>query len=103
MANLKDYKGIWEVVDQIKSEPAIPITKISDFEISDPEGNDMTYDILDAEGYHFMIVSYHLTEESSTTNTLSVQDTIWAIDTIVQAADTQFVRRIEQIDQQTIR
>lgn len=102
MANLADYKGIWEVVDQIKSEPAIPITKISDFEISDPEGNDMTYDILDAEGYHFMIVSYHLTEESSTTNTLSVQDTIWAIDTIVQAADTQFVRRIEQIDQQTI-
>ncbi len=102
MGNLADYRGIWEVVDQIKSEPAIPVTKISDFEVSDPEGNDMTYDILDAEGYHFMIVSYKLKEESTTVSTITKQDTIWAVDTIVTAVDTQLVRRIEQINPQTI-
>ncbi len=102
MSNLADYKGIWEVVDQIKSEPSIPITKISDFEVTDQEGNDVTYDILDAEGYQFMIVSYHLLEESSSITTETKQDTIWAIDTIIQASDTQFVKRIEQIDQKTI-
>lgn len=102
MANLTTYRGTWEVVDQVKSEPAIPITKISDFEVSDQEGNDMTYDILDAEGYSFMIVSYHLPEESAEETTVILQDTIWATDTIIAAQDTQIVRRIEQIDQQTL-
>ena len=102
MSNLAQYKGTWEVVEQIKSEPEIPITKISDFEVTDEEGNDMTYDILEAEGYQFMVVSYHLLDESSEINTINTQDTIWAIDTVLIEADTQYVQRIEQIDQQTI-
>lgn len=45
---------------QIKSEPAIPITKISDFEISSISGDNVTEEILNEEGYSFMVVAYKL-------------------------------------------
>ncbi len=60
MKSLNTYnsKNGWKVIDQTKSEPAVKHTKISEFEITDFEGNDVTYEYLDDEGYHFMVVCY---------------------------------------------
>ena len=65
MSNYTSYpKEEWEIIDQVKSEPAIPITKISDFEISATDGTDVTYDILEAAKPILMIVSYKLKGEA---------------------------------------
>ncbi len=48
---------------QIKSEPSIPITKISDFDLSSLDGYSVTDEILDNPGYALMVVAYKLKEE----------------------------------------
>ncbi len=56
----KDYpKEEFEIV-QIKTEPTIAATKITDFELSDAEGNDVTYDLLSEPGFTFVVVAYKL-------------------------------------------
>ncbi len=102
MKVFKDYpKEEWEYLEPIKGEPAIPITKINDFEVSDSEGNDYTTDILDDEGVQFLVISYSLKDDGYTESTLTVQDTIWAADTLQTADSIQIVRRIEQINRDT--
>ena len=81
---LKDYtakyKGAYETLEQVKGEPAIKPTKISDFEITDLEGNDLTYDIIYNEEAHFLIVNYMLKGDPQKKNRM-VQDSIFNIDT----------------------
>ncbi|MEN0003335.1 MAG: DoxX family protein [Bacteroidota bacterium] len=91
---LKQYKNFpkeeWEA-EQIKTEPAIPTTKISDFSASDENGEDATEELLFAEGYSLMFVAYKLygTEGSK----LEVKtDTIYALDTI-PSVDTLLVEK----------
>ena len=99
---LKEYKNYpkeeWEF-EQVKSEPAIPRTKLSDFEVADLEGNDKTEDILSNENYHFMVVSYKL-YGTSTQSTVTVQDTTWATDTIrLEGTDSiQLVQRVASVE-----
>ena len=45
---------------QIKSEPSIPLTKISDFELGTPSGDNVTEEILNESGFSFMVVAYKL-------------------------------------------
>ena len=56
---LKEYKSYpkeeWSY-EQIKTKPTIEPTKISDFAVTDTEGNDVTEDILNEENYNFMYV-----------------------------------------------
>ena len=56
---LKEYKNYpkedWEY-EQVKSEPEIEATKISDFEVEQVDGTSMTEEILNYEDYNFMIV-----------------------------------------------
>jgi uncharacterized membrane protein YphA (DoxX/SURF4 family) len=60
MKEFKNYpKEEWSL-EQIKTKPAIEPTKISDFDISDLESNNVTEDILNHEGYSFMIVAYKM-------------------------------------------
>ncbi|MBP6183549.1 MAG: hypothetical protein KA479_01320 [Saprospiraceae bacterium] len=103
MKEFKNYpKDTWEYLDPIKGEPAIPITKVSDFEVADEEGGDVTDIILDYEGYQFLIISYALRDEGYTEVTQIKQDTIWATDTLDVEGEVTVVQRIEQIDQQTV-
>ena len=76
-----DYpKEVWES-DQIKTEPLVPATKISDFLIEDPKGNEVTSDILNHEGWSFMIVSYTM-PSGIEQKTMTVMDTMFGIDTV---------------------
>lgn len=74
---------VWEY-EQIKEEPAVATTKISDFELSDFEGNDVTEEVLTNPDFSFLIVAYKL--YGSTSKTTEVQyDTLYKMDTVLQA------------------
>ncbi len=100
---MKEYKQYpkeeWDF-EQIKTKPEIEATKISDFEISDSEGNSMAEEILANPDYSFMVLSYKLKKagEKKVTS-VTVQDTIFNIDTVmVDGADApQIVKSIKSI------
>ncbi|THH41075.1 DoxX family protein [Neolewinella litorea] len=59
----QDYpESDWEY-ETFSSEPAIEATKISDFEVSDADGNDIVPELLADPGYTFIIVAYTLKGE----------------------------------------
>ena len=77
LKELDKYPGEKYEFDQVKSEPAIPITKINDFDLTGPDGSSVTEDWKSIKGYHFMIVAYKLYGEESGTRTETVQDTVY--------------------------
>ena len=87
----------WEL-EQVKSEPEVARTKISDFEVSDLQGNDLTEDILQEQGASFMNIAYKLYGTESK-ETIMVPDTLMAMDTIVTDTDTLLQPRIVKISQ----
>jgi len=92
IARYKDFpKEEWEIL-QKRDEPAIKSTKISEFEVSDLEGNNVTEDILKYEGASFMIVSYKLYHETEQ-ETVMRSDTVDVMDTL----DQEIVRRIVSV------
>ncbi|MEZ4919628.1 MAG: hypothetical protein R2792_11050 [Saprospiraceae bacterium] len=101
----------WSVKEQIKTDPFIeengkrvPITesKISDFAIESMDNVEMTEDILAEEGYSLMIVAYHFYGERKMSE-VTVQDTIYATDTIQVSTDSiRFEQRIESIQPKQI-
>jgi uncharacterized membrane protein YphA (DoxX/SURF4 family) len=76
--SMKDYANFteeWKVLDQIKTESKIPSTKISSFNLSDADGNEADYQILENTGKAVIIVAYKL-YGNSTTSTVESVDTI---------------------------
>jgi uncharacterized membrane protein YphA (DoxX/SURF4 family) len=80
----------WKVFEQIKNEPFIekdgqkilvPSTKVSEFAIEDADNNEITEDLLAEKGYSLIIVAYKFYGDMKT-ETITVQDTTWASDTI---------------------
>ena len=94
----KEYtkeKG-WKVKDQIKTDwyvlkdsvkTPITKTKVSDFAVESVENGEITDDLLAEPGYSMMIVAYKLSG-SQQTEMVTVQDTIWATDTIAVTKDS---------------
>lgn len=77
----KDYpKEEWEY-QQIKSEPTIEPTKISDFAVADVEGNDVTDELLNHEGYSVMVVCYKLKGDSDSQDVVKTEN-ITEMDTV---------------------
>jgi len=94
------YKGVYKVVDQLKGEPAIESTKISEFEVTDLRGNDITDDILYNDQPHFLIVNYMLKGEPSR-ETRIVKDSLFTLDTVIvnngDLVDTAVVRKFDKV------
>jgi uncharacterized membrane protein YphA (DoxX/SURF4 family) len=83
MKNLDIYdkeKG-WKVIEQIKTEPAIPHSKISDFGINDKQGADYSETLLNEKGFTFIVVSWKMKAEEGKVKTI-VNDSIFKTDTI---------------------
>jgi len=76
-------KTEWKVMDQIKSKPAIKATKISEFEITDVEGYDLTDELLENTKPYFMIVSYKMYGEAKRVKKM-VKDSVFVYDTIME-------------------
>jgi len=83
-AYLADYAKYptsdWKL-EQVKSEPSVEKTKVSDFEVADLEGQDMTESILDYPGFSFMIVAYNL-QETVIEGTIIQKDSLFRADTL---------------------
>ncbi|MDA9773759.1 hypothetical protein N9B82_02280, partial [Saprospiraceae bacterium] len=79
VAEYSTYSEEWSVAEQIRTEPTLKPTKISEFDLSDVDGNDATYEVLDNEGKAVVIVAYKLKGKSEV-NTISSIDTIVVVD-----------------------
>ena len=98
MTNFKKYpKTEWSVVDQIKTEPLVKATKISEFEILDMESNDITDDFL-GEGSRFLIVSYKLYVDIGTEKQM-FQDSIFTMDTTIVNRDTLTAKVFDRVEE----
>ena len=92
----KEYpKAEWNI-EQKRGEPAIPSTKISEFEVSDAMGNDVTEDLLQQQGYNFILVAYKLYYETSS-ETITYRDTTFALDTLLRADSMTIEKRVADI------
>ncbi len=99
LKNLANYpKDKWEVLEQIKTEPAIPATKVSEFSIMSHDGFDLAEDILTDEGDVFLIVAYKLKGEPYD-ESIMVSDTVWVVDSLNVGTDSlMLVKSIDKID-----
>lgn len=97
MANFKNYpKEQWDF-EYLKSEPAIPRTKISDFDVSDANGYEVTEDILSDPNYSFMIIAYKLYGDQESVSKM-VKDTVFKMDTLLVGDDLQIAKTIDRIE-----
>ncbi|MCB0619611.1 MAG: hypothetical protein KDC43_24405 [Saprospiraceae bacterium] len=98
LQEFKQYPKEEWTLEQIKTEPAIPQTKISDFEIQDIDGNDVTDDILLQEGYHFLIVAHKIPDEIEL-QTQTVYDTTFIVDTVMltELDSIVYVKRVGDV------
>jgi uncharacterized membrane protein YphA (DoxX/SURF4 family) len=83
------YKGYpkeagWKVADQVKTEPEVKHTKVSEFMVYDVTENEseVTDDILSDPNYSFMIISNKLEHDKVTEKSIMVYDSIQVIDTV---------------------
>ena len=104
MKEFKNYpKEDWDL-EQVRSEPAIPATKISEFELSNPAGEDGTEELLGDAGYNFWVVSYKI-PNTATASKIMVPDTTWAIDTVALDEfpdSTLIVKSVTEVKQKEI-
>lgn len=84
--------------EQIKTEPEVPHTKISEFDVEDTEGNYMTDAILSEPGYSLMVVAYKLPHQEKVL-TSTVMDSIYLVDTVrLQGSDSiVYVRKLDKV------
>ena len=101
MKEFKKYPKEEFELDQIKSEPEIPSTKISDFDLSNAAGEDASEEILADANYNFWIVSYKI-PSSSTKKSLTVPDTTWVMDTTLVDELEVIKPRVENIGEKTL-
>jgi len=94
---MKEYKQYpekeWEI-NYIKEEPAVAQTKISEFEVSDFYGNDVTDELISDPNYSFMIVSHKIKYDQSSSTTM-VTDTTFAMDTIISVDPNTYAESME--------
>jgi len=104
----KTYKADegWKVREQIQSDmyvmqdgKRVPIakTKVSEFVIENGDMGEVTSELLDEKGYSLMIVAYKL-KGARQVETFTVQDTVFAVDTIQVTKDSMaFQRRVVSV------
>jgi uncharacterized membrane protein YphA (DoxX/SURF4 family) len=102
LAQYQQYPAEEWDLEQVKSEPTVARTKISDFEIADLGGNDITEAILSEEPAHLMLVAYRLYGAESTAITM-VPDSIFAVDTVVVDTGMVLSERLVRVEQQEVR
>jgi uncharacterized membrane protein YphA (DoxX/SURF4 family) len=101
----------WKVKDQIQTDwyvekdgQKMPITKtkINEFAVEDAENGEVTDALLEEKGYSMMIVAYKLKGEKKM-ETFTVQDTVFATDTIrVNKDSVRFERKIASVTPRTV-
>lgn len=101
LAQYQNYPSEEWDLDQIKSEPTVERTKVSDFDISDLQGSELTSAILAEEGPSLMLVAYRLYGTESQTTSM-VPDSIFVADTIVVDTGVVLSPRLLRVDQNEV-
>ena len=90
-------KDQYEMVDQIKTTPAVVPTKLSEFLIEDLEGYEVSDDLMNDESDAFWVVCYKVPFTTSS-QTENIEHQYWRLDTIVDgqaiSVDTTLVTEI---------
>ena len=98
-------KTEWSIIDQKKTEPTIPINKISEFSIEDFNGYEVTDELLGETGYSIMMVCYKLytDDDKMEAQSFTVKDTLYTIDTVLIEGQTapSIVKSINEIKERT--
>ena len=106
MKEYKSYpKDTWEVIDQIKSEPSIKATKVSEMEFSSLEGYDMTEEMMENPEYSFLIVA-HKMDVKGLPRLQTVKDSIFSIDTLNMVEgeiEHRIVKKLVQVDEKEVK
>lgn len=84
MNEFKNYPAEHWEYEQIKTEPRIKHTKISDFRVETDDGREISGEILGEKGYSLMFVSYML-DGLEQTREVSVSDTTELVDSVLLA------------------
>jgi uncharacterized membrane protein YphA (DoxX/SURF4 family) len=74
-------KDGWKVVEQVKTDPSVPTTKISDFLLESPKGEDMSDTVLLEKGYTFLVLSGKV-KSTVSKKIVQIPDSIFKTDTI---------------------
>lgn len=90
----------WDM-EQVKSEPTVAPTKISEFDVTDLNGNDVTEELLSQKGYYFLIIAHHL-EGTKTMKSVVVADTLYRTDTLASGSSVEIVRQVDKVAKRTI-
>ncbi len=86
----------WEM-EQVKSKPAIAPTKVSEFEVSNLDGQEVTEELLSLQGYYFLVIAHHLEggpEEIRTT----VRDTVFLTDSARTANSVEILPQMKLVE-----
>lgn len=94
--NNPNFKASWETLDQIKSEPKIPRTKISDFEILYLDGNPATESFLDETKFNLVIISPKVKYTSVSIKEERL-DSIYRMDTVIIKLKNKDSIRIDRV------
>lgn len=86
----------WEM-EQIKSEPAIAPTKVSEFDVSNLEGQEVTEELLSLQGYYFMVIAHHLEGESDEIRTIA-RDTVFLTDSARTANTVEIMPQMKIVE-----
>jgi len=100
LKQFKDYpKAEWEY-EQLKTEPSIKPSKISEYSITDADGLELADSLLGMKGYSMMIVSYKLKGEGRSEK-VTKKIPIYVQDTITTASGEQsIVRKLDREENQ---
>ncbi len=90
-----DFKTNWETVKQIRED--VKTTKISEFSMTDLDGNDIGQQLLDYDGYHLMAVSYKMKYDESHEKIMR-KDTTFRIDTVAVEGIPDSFNLVQNVD-----
>ena len=92
LKKFKDYpKAEWDY-DQLKTEPTLKPTKISEYSITDSDSNELADSLLGMKGYSIMIVSYKLLGDAKSQKIMK-KVPVYSQDTIPTAEGGQSIIR----------
>lgn len=94
-------KDQWEY-DQIRSEPEMEPTKISDFAIEHYDGYEITEDLLSDPNYSLMVVANKFYIENTTQETYIRRDSVYTTDSMMVNGQMEAIRTLEKVVERPI-
>ena len=86
----------WSVEEQVKSEPTVPHSKISDFMVNDKDGAEIQDSLLSEPNYLFLVVSWKMLSKE-TKKTIAVSDSIFKVDSLTGVKTFDTVQMREEV------